>query len=119
LIKKVHQGLGQYKRQFYYTGKRNKLNQVFMVRNVVFEPTEPKNLDWVKFAMNQIDTAFRWGKPAMISSHRVNFCGHIDPANRSNGIASLRSLLKGIVKKYPDVEFLSSTELGALIYKQI
>jgi hypothetical protein len=67
--------------------------------------------------MKQIETAFFWNKPAIISSHRVNFCGHIDPKNREIGLSALKELLQKIVKKWPDVEFMSSVELGVLINK--
>jgi len=83
-----------------------------MVRNVVFEPTEDRGIDWVAFTMKQIETAFRWNKPAIISSHRVNFCGHIDPKNREKGLTALKNLLEKIVKKWPDVEFMAADELA-------
>ena len=117
-INREHQGKGKYKRSLNSTGHRTPEGLIRMIRNVVFEPGDGSGRDWVSFTMRQIDAAFRMRKPAIISSHRVNFCGHIDPANRVNGIGSLRSLLKAIVKRYPDVEFLSSAELGALIENQ-
>jgi len=89
-----------------------------MVRNVVFEPTEDRGIDWVDFTLKQIKTAFRWNKPAIISSHRVNFCGHIDEKNREKGLKSLEGLLQEIVKKWPDVEFMSADELGNCILKK-
>lgn len=58
--------------------------------------------------MKQIDAAFRWDKPANISTHRVNFSGGIDPLNRNFGLSELKKLLKAIVRKWPDVEFISS-----------
>ena len=63
----------------------------------------------------QVEAAFRMHKPANISSHRVNFCGHIDPKNRELGLSALRELLHRIVKRWPDVEFISADELGKLI----
>ena len=45
----------------------------------------------------------------------MNFCGHIDTENRKTGIHALKNLLKKIVYKWPDVEFMSSEELGDLI----
>ncbi|WP_127121210.1 hypothetical protein [Chryseotalea sanaruensis] len=114
-IKREHTGHGKYKTIIYHTGKKNKLGQLIIVRNVVFEPTDNRGFDWVNHTLRQIDVAFSWNKPAVISSHRVNFCGHIDPANRSNGISALRILLKEIVKRWPDVEFREAHELGRLI----
>lgn len=111
LIKKEHLGFGKYKRIFNYTGKRNKLGQTFLVRNCVFEPTSDKSIDWVAYTIEQIGAAFRWNRPAVISSHRVNFCGHIDPANRKIGIDALSALLKKVTERWGDVEFVSLGEL--------
>ena len=112
---KEHQGSGKYHRKFYYTGMKNSLGQIFMVRNCVFEPTHDRGVDWVQFCLKQIDVAFRWNNPANISSHRVNYCGHISSENRKIGLGSLRILLKEIAIKWPDVEFMSSVDLMDLI----
>ena len=112
LVRKEHQGFNTYKTSFNYTGKRTKEGLTIMVRNVVFEPTENRGIDWVDFTMKQIERAFRWNKPAIISSHRVNFCGHIDPENREKGLRTLLQLLQEIVKKWPDVEFMAADEMA-------
>jgi hypothetical protein len=115
-FKREHLGKGKMgSKTFNYTGKKNLLGQTYLVRNCVFEPTEDRGLDWVAFCMQQIEAAFRWNLPANISSHRVNFCGHIDPKNREAGLKALKALLNAIVKRWPDVEFMSSDELGDLI----
>ena len=90
-----------------------------MVRNCVFEPTHKSGIDWVGYTLKQIEAAFRMNKPAIISSHRVNFCGHIDSENRKKGLNSLKELLKKIVNRYPDVEFLTSTQLASLIGESV
>ncbi|MBS1495159.1 MAG: hypothetical protein JST55_16755 [Bacteroidetes bacterium] len=116
-IKREHRDREKFKRVFNYTGKRNDLNQMFMVRNVVFEPSYQTGIDWVNFTMKQIESAFRWNKPAVISSHRVNFCGYISEDNRKLGINRLGELLKKITQRWPDVEFMSANKLGDLIYQ--
>lgn len=115
LYRKEHQGFNVYKKSFNFIGKKTNEGLNIMVRNIVFEPTEERGLDWVDFAMKQIETAFRWNKPAIISSHRVNFCGHIEEANREKGLKSLKSLLDNIVAKWPNVEFMSADELGECV----
>ncbi len=115
LVKKEHRGEGKYKTVLNYTGKRNSEAQYYIVRNVVFEPIEEKGIDWVPYTLKQIETAFSWNRPAVISSHRVNFCGHIDPANREKGLCALRELLKRITEKWPEVEFMAANELGDLV----
>lgn len=115
MVKNEYQGQGKYQRRFYYTGKRNSADITYVVRNVVFEPTENDAKGAVNHAMKQIEAAFRWNRPAIISSHRVNFCGHVDPRNRKEGLAALEELLKRITNKWPDVEFMSANQLGDLI----
>jgi len=95
-------------------GYKKSQDRVKMVRNVVFEPTDA-SIDHVAKAMAQIEAAFRWNKPALISSHRVNFCGHIDPKNREKGLGDLKKLLKAIVQRWPDVEYVSAGELVEII----
>jgi hypothetical protein len=105
---------GTYKRQFNYLGKCNEFHQYYIVRNCNFEPNMP-NVDWVGVALKQIDTAFKWGKPAILGPHRKNFIGQHDETNRRDSLASLKSLLQQIVVKWPDVEFITSTELGKMM----
>jgi len=112
LVHKEHQGFKSYKTTFNYIGKKTKEGLTIMVRNVVFEPTEDRGIDWVDFTIKQIEVAFRWKKPAIISSHRVNFCGHIDSQNREKGLIALKRLLEKIVKKWPDVEFMSADKMA-------
>lgn len=114
-IKNEHQGNGKFKKSINWTGKKNENGQYYQVRNVVFEPTENIRINWVDYSLKQIETAFFWNRPAIISSHRVNFCGHIDPINRSKGLSELKLLLTQIVKKWPDVEFMAAHELSELI----
>jgi hypothetical protein len=114
-IQSIHLGHGKYKKAFSYTVKVNKGGIKSVVRNVVFEPTEDRGIDWVAFAMIQIEAAFRWNRPAIISSHRVNFCGLIEEKNRETGLNALRQLLKKISEKWPDVEFIGAGDLGKLI----
>jgi hypothetical protein len=82
-----------------------------IVRTLSFEPTSGTKSDPVGHALAQIDTAFRWRKPAIISSHRVNYAGHINPKNREQGLAALAELLQGIVKRWPDVRFITADAL--------
>jgi len=112
LVKVEHQGNGVYEKSFNYSGKRNNIGQLYLVRNCVFEPTQSETDDGINLVLKQIENAFKWNKPAIISSHRVNFCGHIDPKNRLKGITALKKLLNKIVEKWPEVEFMTSDELA-------
>lgn len=114
-IHNQHMGGNKYSKSFNYTGKINDANQINMVRNVVFEPTNGTKVNWVDSALKQVEVAFFWNKPAIISSHRVNYCGHISVENRKLGLSNLRVLLKRIVQRWPEVEFKSANELGEII----
>jgi hypothetical protein len=114
LLYRQHLGYGNFKRKWEYMHFDAHLGMVKLVRNVVFEPTEPKT-DHVAKAMAQIEAAFRLGKPAIISSHRVNYAGLVDANYRAKGLNQLGTLLKQIAQRWPEVEFISAAELSDLI----
>ncbi|MCX6238339.1 MAG: hypothetical protein NTY07_12425 [Bacteroidia bacterium] len=96
-------------------GERNHLGQLYLIRNCFFEPTLSQQSDPVDSCMRNIQLAFFWKKPAIISAHRLNFIGEMDEKNRSKNLKSFYFLLSGIVKKWPNVEFMTSDKLGNLI----
>lgn len=104
-------GDGTYRREVNRGGRQRGQNHVTVVRNIVFEPGKDMGFDPVERAVQQVAAAFRWRKPAIISSHRVNFCGHLDEANRTHGLEALRKLLEKITARWPEVEFVSVDEL--------
>jgi hypothetical protein len=113
LIPKI--GKKGYFKKWRFTGQLNKWEQVYLVRNVFFEPSENPTLDYVGRCINEISTAFFWKKPAIISCHRVNFIGALDPINNSVNLLLLKKLISKILKLWPDVEFMTSDGLGRLI----
>ena len=113
-------GNGQYKVNTRFLGDKNELGQIYLTRNCFFEPSccgysYPTNYDWLNYCLKEIEIAFRWHKPATISSHRVNYIGYLHPENREKGLKALSQLLGEIIKRWPDVEFMTSVELGDLI----
>lgn len=103
------------KKRFNYTGRKNSLGQIYLMRNVHFEPALTPNQNCVDKALLDIKRAFRWQKPAIISSHRLNYIGNIEERNRTNTLNQLQNILAAVVKKYPDVEFMTSEKLGDII----
>jgi hypothetical protein len=95
----------------FFTGQKNNLGQTYTVRNVIFEPYSDKNKDWVDSGLKDIQNAFFWKKPAIVCMHRINFASEMDPNNKSNNLKLLKKFLNEILKRYPDVEFMSSDEL--------
>lgn len=103
--------------QRHYTGQKNNNGQIYLVRANNFEPTQ-SSLYNADSCMKGIEMDFRWHKPAIVSCHRLNFIGELNPANRDNNLREFKRLLQLIVTTYPDVEFMSSDELGNLINNQ-
>jgi hypothetical protein len=99
----------------HFLGEKNIYNQVYLVRNVAFEPSITHEVDIIGKTLKQINTAFNLKKPAIISSHRVNYIGNIFEENRDKNLIQLAELLKKIQKNWADVEFFNSVELGDLI----
>jgi len=100
----------------HYLGNKNKFGQYYLIRNCVFEPSQRSaSFNNVGKCLAEIKNAFMWNKPAIITSHRLNYIGSLIPENREKNLTLLETLLKKILKKWPDVEFMSSVDLGNLI----
>ena len=108
-------GQPQCKKTYHYTGQHNSRGQIYLVRNALFEPSSDPGIDWVDTCLRDISNAFSWRTPAIISSHRVNFIGSIVPENRGRNLDLLDKLLHSIIKQWPDVEFMSSDNLGSIM----
>lgn len=96
-------------------GSKNKLGQIHWRRNCMFEPARNQNFDWVGKCLTEIEIAFRWGKPAVISSHRENFIGSIFEDNRVQSLDKLEQLLETVLIRWPDVKFISSAQLADVL----
>jgi len=97
-------------------GRKNELGQFNLIRNCVFEPSQyPESHDTIGHCLRGVENAFFWKKPAVITAHRLNFIGYIDPGNRERNLKLLRELLKTLLNQWPDIEFMTSVELGKLI----
>ncbi len=111
-------GNGQFKKNIRFLGKENELGQIYLTRNCFFEPSSmesPADTDWVGNCLKEIEIAFKWHKPATISTHRVNYAGFLHPENRERSLRKFHELLSVMLKKWPDIEFMTSMELGDLI----
>ena len=98
-----------------FSGNRSPIGLTYIQRNVHFEPSENPEIDWVARAINEIHTAFTWHRPAVISTHRVNYIGSLHPANRSRGLAQLGRLLRTVTRRWPDVQFIATETLVDLL----
>ncbi len=102
--------------RIHYTGQKNKLKQLYSVRNCSFEPAITQSVNRsIDDCLCQIDMSFKNHKPAIINSHRLNYISSIDVKNGDDGIKGLTSLLKEVTTKYSDIEFFTSEELLELM----
>jgi hypothetical protein len=99
----------------HFMGTQNQYGQVYTIRNCSFEPTLGFGKD---YCLDRMKYAFRWRKPAIISSHRINYIGAINEKNRSNNLRQLSDLFSEVLKRWPDVEFMSSNQLVELVLKK-
>ena len=100
-----------------YMGERNDNNQVCLIRNCLFEPSQNDTLN-AENCLRNIRIMFEHKKPAIICSHRLNYIGGLDLNNRDRTLRDFEYLLKTIVDIYPNVEFMSSDELGDIIVQE-
>ena len=102
--------------KYHYLGKKNNCGQRHLIRNAFFEPYKGGAENGVDECLGRISIAFKCHKPAVISSHRLNFIGALDVNYRDKNLNQFKKLLAKIKEKWPNVEFMSSDQLGDLIY---
>lgn len=98
--------------QRHFIGERSRSGLLYQVRNVHFEPIVNQNINWADNCLREIRTAFLWWRPAIISTHRVNYIGKHNSENREQSLKQLEELLRRIVSIWPSVQFISAGELG-------
>ena len=114
-------GNGNYKKHIRFIGSQNRTGQLYLTRNGFLEPSiQEANLckNALPNALKAVERAFRWHKPAILSSHRINYIGFLSSTNRDKGLRTLDSFFLEVKKRWPDVEFVSSTELVKIIREQ-
>ena len=83
----------------------------YLGRNCRFEPSVFPE-DTASRAVRQIIMAFETQRPAVVSMHRINFSGTVNPKLRDRSLVGLKSVLNTVVEQYPDVRFSNTAELG-------
>ena len=97
----------------HYLGERNEYNQIYSIRNCSFEPSIDGESH--KKTIKEIQNAFFWNKPSVISTHRINFIGSLDANNQMDNLKEFKLLLTEILKKWPDVEFMTTMDLDKIM----
>jgi hypothetical protein len=116
-VQKEPLGNNKHKKVFHWFGQKNKFNQIYLTRNAFFEPNKPSNSEDINSCLKNIHYAFKWKKPAVISTHRTNYCGTLNIKNRDKSLKQLDELLSKIVELWPDVKFITSSQLGEIVSK--
>jgi hypothetical protein len=99
----------------HYWGDTTENGLVFWRRNCTFEPYKGQNTDHINDCLKEIEIAFKWGKPAVINSHRINYTSRLRTDLRDRTLKDLTKLLKEIIKRWPEVEFVNSSDLTDII----
>jgi hypothetical protein len=103
-----------------YLGSENEEKTRYFVRNCQFEPSQTaSNYDDVNQCIKEISNAFMWNRPAIINSHRLNYVGVYDQKFRDENLKSFKALIKNILERWPDVEFMDSEKLAILMNENI
>jgi hypothetical protein len=118
-IRKIREPQSNLTYRYYpvYLGQKNPYNQYRLVRNATFEPSlfTLGIDDPYSYCLRDISIAFKMNKPVIISSHRINYVGYIDARNRDRNLKLFYTLIKSVIKQWPDIEFMTTTELGHLL----
>lgn len=110
--------INSFTKKFHYTGQKNNNGQLYTVRNCLFEPSLTPLSQTLTHCLSQIERSFSNKKPAIISTHRINFMGSLVEENRTKNLELFKSLLQSILTKWPDAEFMHTAQLGDLISKK-
>ncbi|MBU2568706.1 MAG: hypothetical protein KJ725_01490 [Gammaproteobacteria bacterium] len=106
--KRAHDGRYIQDKQLIRTGDINAFGQVYLVRNVMFEPVDGKNTP--DSAYQEALQAYRQALPVTISTHRYNFTRTENEFEFS--LAGLKILLNKLTQNLSGTRFLSSAELA-------
>lgn len=104
-----------YKKMYHFFGRKNEFGQRYLVRNISFEPATLPSYPWIDKVLRKARIAFSARKPLIISMHRINFSGGIEPSNREANLKLFKELIGNLIEIYPDIEFMSSNELGLVL----
>lgn len=95
-----------------FWGDTNTFKQLYWRRNSMFEPYKLFPGKFTSSVLDDARIAFSCGKPLVISSHRINYVSSLEPTLRDYTLDHLDTILKALLKKYPEIEFMSSDQLG-------
>ena len=101
------QGIMRQGDQVIYNGLHSASGLLYLVRNDYFEPAlghKPAE------ALDAVASKTRLGRPTLLEIHRFNFCN--SAAQGKDSLDALEQCIKGVLKQFPGVRFMSTAELG-------
>lgn len=107
---RVSLGNGKFKRRINWLGKSHRGIRT-LTRNAFFEPNSAEKSNWVESCLSQINSSFNAKRPVILSTHRVNYIGGLNPENAEKGLSQLDELLYKIILTWPDVKFVKSIDV--------
>jgi hypothetical protein len=107
-----------WQKRYHFLGEQSLSGLTYLVRNCNFEQNDGGEHRLLR-CLTEIGRAFRHKRPAVVCSHRLNYVGGIDVRYRNTNLHLLDRLLGEVCRRWPDVYFLSSPELGLMIEKGI
>lgn len=108
-IRSEPDGNGECVRKRYRFGEVSKEGLVHFISNCAFEPVK-ENPDVIEATLKQVQAAFRWNKPALINTHRINYVTGYGNYTRDKNLSALKKLLGEILSNWPDAEFMGVGE---------
>lgn len=117
LIQNEPVGQGRMRKLYHWPGKVDKNGLLYIVRNCFFEPSLT-GTNWIDNCLHDIGFSFKYNMPAIIGTHRVNYISSLNPSNGAMGLMQLKKLLTSIVKNWPDVSFMTTTDLASHIIRK-
>lgn len=100
-------------------GDKTSNGLIFWRRNCTFEPYKSKSFDHVDECLKHVEIAFRWGKPAVINSHRINYTSRLRSELRDRTYTDLNEMFRIMLKRWPDIEFVNSAQLAEIMHAEI
>ncbi|MCK5113203.1 MAG: hypothetical protein KAR11_00380 [Phycisphaerae bacterium] len=106
---------GKYAIHRHYLGQSTGCgDEVYLTRNAHLDPGGPDPYD-ADACLQQIEWAFNLKLPAVIDTHRIFYMSTNDPKMAEHSRGQLDKLLTQIEKRYPNVRYLTTPELGQLV----
>jgi hypothetical protein len=101
-------GLTKQRKKF---GEVSEEGLIHFISNCAFEPVS-KNDNVVSDTLKQVAAAFRWGKPALINTHRINFVKGRNSDHVDRCLNLFSDLLGELTDRWPDLEFMGAGDFA-------